>query len=303
MRWLALVAVGAVGALGGACGFSGAANGGDASAGEAGSGSGTNSEAGTPPDTDGDGIANASDNCPTTANTDQSDEDGDAVGDVCDPCPMVAHENPQDTDGDHLPDVCDPHPNATGDSIAEFIPFFTPNGGLPTGWTIAAGGDDWSVVGHALSINANASTHIIVHQTALANQAVEVGFDLVAHAIQAGDKGFFDVLANTVANGEQYLAGGFRYDLSGREVFDYDKGRSGLEFKTVAEAPDPTIAPSFFRLAVLGDPATAAMKTTGGTAPVVLSGADPQRAANPYIGLRIANATSVIHYVAIYTFP
>lgn len=37
-------------------------------------------------DADGDGVADANDNCPTVANSDQNDVDGDGVGDACDKC-------------------------------------------------------------------------------------------------------------------------------------------------------------------------------------------------------------------------
>ncbi|MGA9523150.1 MAG: PHB depolymerase family esterase [Myxococcaceae bacterium] len=39
---------------------------------------------GTGVDTDGDGVADADDNCPGTANADQADTDGDGIGNVCD---------------------------------------------------------------------------------------------------------------------------------------------------------------------------------------------------------------------------
>ncbi len=38
-----------------------------------------------PNDSDGDGIPNATDNCPTISNHDQADADGDGIGDACDP--------------------------------------------------------------------------------------------------------------------------------------------------------------------------------------------------------------------------
>jgi hypothetical protein len=38
-------------------------------------------------DTDGDGIKDMCDNCPTMASTDLTDMDGDELGDACDPCP------------------------------------------------------------------------------------------------------------------------------------------------------------------------------------------------------------------------
>ncbi|MBR4984966.1 MAG: amidohydrolase family protein [Proteobacteria bacterium] len=46
-----------------------------------------------PNDKDGDGIPNASDNCPSTANTDQKDTDHDGFGDACDECPQQAGTN------------------------------------------------------------------------------------------------------------------------------------------------------------------------------------------------------------------
>ena len=39
-------------------------------------------------DADGDGVPDATDNCPNDANPDQADSDGDGVGDVCDPTPF-----------------------------------------------------------------------------------------------------------------------------------------------------------------------------------------------------------------------
>jgi large repetitive protein len=47
-----------------------------------------------PGDSDGDGVPNATDNCPSVPNPDQADADGDMKGDLCDPCPMDA--NPGD---------------------------------------------------------------------------------------------------------------------------------------------------------------------------------------------------------------
>ena len=95
-------------------------------------------------DTDADTVCDVSDNCPTVANTDQTDQDGDLTGDVCDYCisdPAKIEqglcgcsltENTADDDGDGvincrdqcpgsddsldadaggLPDACDPCPS------------------------------------------------------------------------------------------------------------------------------------------------------------------------------------------------
>lgn len=72
------------------------------------------------PDTDGDGVADATDNCPAVANADQANADGDSMGDVCDTdddndtvadtsdnCPMTANTDQADTDGDGQGNACD----------------------------------------------------------------------------------------------------------------------------------------------------------------------------------------------------
>src|SRR5579883_2430066 len=42
-------------------------------------------------DTDGDGVPDSIDNCPTVPNPDQKDTDGDLRGDACDNCPLVVN--------------------------------------------------------------------------------------------------------------------------------------------------------------------------------------------------------------------
>jgi imidazolonepropionase-like amidohydrolase len=105
-------------------------------------------------DSDGDGIPDATDNCPKVFNPirpmdkgAQADADGDKVGDACDPCPLdadkttctgvdpndtdkdgvpnatdncpaVANADQKDTDGDGKGDVCDPCPTKANPGTA-----------------------------------------------------------------------------------------------------------------------------------------------------------------------------------------
>jgi hypothetical protein len=63
-----------------------------------------------PLDSDGDGIPDSIDNCPTTFNPTQADSDGDGVGDACDNCPVTFSLNQADRDLDGIGDACDPCP-------------------------------------------------------------------------------------------------------------------------------------------------------------------------------------------------
>jgi len=78
------------------------------------------------PDTDGDGVADVSDNCPNVSNADQLDQDGDGVGNACDVdqdgdgasdgadnCALDPNGDQRDTDSDGIGDECDPFPGST----------------------------------------------------------------------------------------------------------------------------------------------------------------------------------------------
>jgi Domain of unknown function (DUF4114)/Thrombospondin type 3 repeat len=60
----------------------------------------------TGPDSDGDGVPDVCDNCPSVANLDQRDSDGDLVGDACDNCVDVPNLAQGDSDGDGRGDAC-----------------------------------------------------------------------------------------------------------------------------------------------------------------------------------------------------
>ncbi len=63
------------------------------------------------PDSDGDGVPDAVDNCPSTYNPDQADADGDGAGDACDNCPNTYNPDQADADLDGVGDACDNCPS------------------------------------------------------------------------------------------------------------------------------------------------------------------------------------------------
>lgn len=90
---------------------------------------------GGPLDSDGDGVPDSTDNCPSVANPGQADSDGDGLGDACegsggadrdgdgvpdatDNCPDTPNANQLDSDGDGVGDACEPPPPGGGGGCA-----------------------------------------------------------------------------------------------------------------------------------------------------------------------------------------
>ena len=117
-------------------------------------------------DSDGDGVADAIDNCPTMPNPDQHDHDGDGRGDVCDVCPHLVDAG-GDADGDGVGDACDPRPTEAGDRIALFEGFYG-----PIHWTPVIG-NDWQVQNGSVVQDDTNMQHQIVSGLSLGNVFIE----------------------------------------------------------------------------------------------------------------------------------
>ncbi|HOW17593.1 MAG TPA: thrombospondin type 3 repeat-containing protein, partial [Phycisphaerae bacterium] len=70
-------------------------------------------------DGDTDGVGDACDNCPNAPNGDQADADSDGVGDACDNCPITANADQTDADGDRVGDACDTCTDTDGDGFGD----------------------------------------------------------------------------------------------------------------------------------------------------------------------------------------
>ena len=129
-------------------------------------------------DSDGDGIANNVDNCPSVANPDQADSDGDGIGDACD--------SNVDTDGDGIPDNQDNCPDEANPDQAD---------------------DDGDGIGNACE---NATAPLFECVGGMAGPYACNDYDLMAHIP-------ISVLANTMGNPEGSDIWGWTDPLNGKE--------------------------------------------------------------------------------------
>ena len=107
-----------------------------------------------PFDVDQDSFVDESDNCPSTANIDQSDTDGDGFGDACDGCPALPTAFNHDEDSDGHGDDCDVCPgipefqdDTDRDTVGDACDFIGSTGTLRRLFDpfIVAPADDWGV--------------------------------------------------------------------------------------------------------------------------------------------------------------
>ena len=131
---------------------------------DSGSGSGSSVS-----DVDGDGVPDASDNCPAVANAQQYDEDSDGIGDACDNCPHIANATQPDGDADGVGDDCDPNPSTSGDHIVLFLGFN--NATEVASWSVAGSGAAFTVSGGKLAQTGNSDLAIIWNNSILAKRA------------------------------------------------------------------------------------------------------------------------------------
>src|SRR5262245_46430432 len=139
-------------------------------------------------DLDGDGVANAIDNCPTVGNASQYNEDGDSFGDACDKCPPVADNAQPDADADGVSDACDPRPTMGGDAIALFEGF---GAGVPPAWFKTG---TWTAASGSISINTiGGRGSITVAGPTTTHDTVSASFTVVAiSSTQDAGIGVFD---------------------------------------------------------------------------------------------------------------
>lgn len=120
-------------------------------------------------DTDGDGVGDSRDNCPTRHNPWQFDDDGDGQGNECDPlpfdpapptdsdgdglsdyvdnCPQTANPDQLDTDNDGLGDACDDTDDRPQDTDEDGIPDYADN--CPVDVNPEQSDVDWDGLGDA----------------------------------------------------------------------------------------------------------------------------------------------------------
>lgn len=241
-------------------------------------------------DSDGDGIPDVRDNCPTVANADQADEDGDQIGDACDPCPPFAGTNDSDHDG--VPDACDPNPTVAGDSIVTFVGFSSsPAHWSHTGSVTFSGGKAVMV-----GTDTTAAT-LVTASTAQAHSTIMASFTLTsitASGLDLGGVGVIDQQQpgtdNSVTCQLSELTGGSQASL---RIFDTSTS------VVVNNAPHAFVSGGTYILELERDGTD---YTCGASPPALqIAGTDSLAPATHDVGLRVKGASARFAWVMVLT--
>ena len=248
-------------------------------------------DASVPIDTDGDGIPDVSDNCPTRSNANQYNEDGDRFGDVCDPCPPIADNAPPDTDGDGVADACDPRPTTAGDSIALFEGF---SGGVPASWNKTG---TWSAAGGAVVSDAlMGKSNLTVAGPTTGKLTVSAGMTLVDAPSAVGDSaaGIVESFDHTVKLG--VFCHITKWDTGNTPTALNELAASGTVIDT--DVFDFTIGASYV-LRQRRDTMARSCDIAHGAATGSASGASAVSPTTPEIGLRIVHAKASFAWLMV----
>lgn len=88
---------------------------------------------------------------PVGCDSSGNDDDGDGIADACDDCPGTPDPGQLDSDGDGVGDACDPNPTTAGDYLVRFVSFTEPD--IAALWAIPAGG--WGFGASAMTTTSN----------------------------------------------------------------------------------------------------------------------------------------------------
>jgi Thrombospondin type 3 repeat len=244
----------------------------------------------SPNDVDGDGVVNASDNCPMIANANQANEDNDATGDVCDNCPPFPSTG-VDADGDGVGDVCDPHLLIPGDSITLFEGFAGTT--LPAGW-MATG--TWTVaMGSLFSMaKANDLSTLVIPYTSTPHQTISAFATITALENQTG--GSIGVVDRFDGNQGLHCGGG----RAGGDLFGLINAANGV-FQD--SKPHPFEVATLYRITFERTDKTYGCSTIQTNGNTVQTGTDFDSTIGTNIGFRNRTASAIFPWIMVVKSP
>jgi hypothetical protein len=168
-------------------------------------------------DFDGDGIANAVDNCMLASNPTQINSDGDSFGDACDNCPNVFNPLQEDENGDGVGDYCDGQVHIMSYQIPDgykgmhyYYEMRIIGGTLPYNWTFVSGDMPYGLIftgGEQGTISGTPTWKATFYFTfAVSDNSIPTLVDTIRSSMIITDPPVTYVCADADANGDVDIA-------------------------------------------------------------------------------------------------